>query len=97
VRRRGHALVIGAGLLAVAPGSALAVGGILENQFKINLGVPTAANAPSLWLALLAIFVAPLLAIATLLYSGAPRGDHPNSSRANVPLVDQLEERERVE
>ncbi len=71
-RRRGHALVLGAGLLAVAPGSVFAVGGILENQFPISLGVPTASNGLTLSLALLAIIMAPLLAIATLLYSGAP-------------------------
>ena len=69
-RRRGHALVLGIGLLAVAPGSVLAVIGILTSAMRtVNLNELTALRVS---LALLAIITAPLLAIATLLYSAAP-------------------------
>jgi hypothetical protein len=68
-RRRGHALVLGVGLLAVAPGSVLAVIGILTSAMRtVNLNELTALRVS---LALLAIITAPLLAIGTLRYSGA--------------------------
>jgi hypothetical protein len=69
-RRYGYALVLGIGVLAVAPGSVLASAGILASFARpINLNERTALTVSLL---LLAIFAAPLLAIVTLLNSGAP-------------------------
>jgi hypothetical protein len=88
-RRRGYALLIGVGLLAVAPGSVLAVVGILTSATRtINLNEFTTLKVS---LALLAIIAAPLLAIATLLYSGAALGHQRNDSRVGVTHVDQPE------
>jgi len=68
-RRCGHALALGIGLLAVAPGSVLAVIGILTSAMRtVNLNELTALRVS---LALLAIIAASLLAIAMLRYSGA--------------------------
>jgi hypothetical protein len=84
-RRLGYAAVIGVGLLAVAPGSVLSITGILANQFDINLGVPAISIALTVSLA---IMVAPLLAIAVLLYSGAPAGGQtPGPSSATTQRV----------
>jgi hypothetical protein len=82
-RRYGHALVLGLGLLAVALGSTLAVIGILASAMRtVNLNELTALRVS---LALLAIIVAPLLAIVTLIYGGAPApGDRSAEPRASA-------------
>jgi hypothetical protein len=88
-RRRGYALLLGVGLLAVAPGGVLAVVGILTSAMRtINLNEITTLQVS---LALLAIIAAPLLASATLLYSGAALGEQRNDSRVGVTHVDQPE------
>lgn len=81
-RRRGHTIIFGVGLLAVAPGSVVAVIGIVTSAMRtVNLNEFTALRVS---LALLAIIVTPLLAIATLLYSGAPPSAEPAYSLAGA-------------
>jgi hypothetical protein len=94
------------GYWPVAPGSVLSITGILANQFEINLGVPAISIALTFSLALLAIMVAPLLAIAVLLYSGAPAGGQtpgpssatqracPRASDAASPSSERLDDLE---